>query len=92
MANQLDDLPALKSISPDFSSIKLVDPKVQLPAIQSLIKEVGNVNEPRESLLGSTLQNDILAAAQSVATGSATPQKAAATLQSAAVASGETFK
>jgi ABC-type glycerol-3-phosphate transport system substrate-binding protein len=92
VANQLDDLPALKSISPDFNSIKLVDPKVQLPAIQSLIKEVGNVTEPRESLLSSGVQNAILTAAESVATGSATPQKAAATLQSAAVAAGETFK
>ena len=92
VANQLDDLPALKSISPNFNQIKLVDPKVQLGAIESLIKEVGNVTEPRESLLGADVQNAILTAAESVATGSATPQKAAETLQSAAVAAGETFK
>jgi len=38
------------------------------------------------------VQNAILAAAQSVATGQATPQAAANTLQQAAVAAGETFK
>ena len=92
VANQLDDLPALKSISPDFKAIKLVSPKLQTGPIQSLIKEVGNVTEARESLLSADVQNAILTAAESVATGSATPQKAAQTLQSAAVASGEKFK
>jgi len=92
VANQLDDLPALRSISPDFNSIKLVDPKLQLGPIHSLIKQVGTVTEPRESALSADVQNAILTAAESVATGSATPQAAAQTLQSAAVASGETFK
>jgi ABC-type glycerol-3-phosphate transport system substrate-binding protein len=93
VANQLDDLPALKSISPNFNSIKLVNSKLQLPAIQRLIKTVGTVTEPRESLLGTVFQNKgIITAAQSVATGSTTPQAAATALQSEAVASGEKFK
>jgi raffinose/stachyose/melibiose transport system substrate-binding protein len=92
VANQLDDLPALRSVQPNFNIIKLVKPATQLPAVRNLIKTVGSVNEPRESLLSSDVQNAILAAASSVATGSASPLAAAKTLQSAAVKSGEKFK
>jgi ABC-type glycerol-3-phosphate transport system substrate-binding protein len=92
VANQLDDLPSLRSVQPNFSSIKLVDPSLQLTAIRKLISGVGSVDEPRESLLSSDVQNAILTAAQSVATGSATPEAAANTLQAAAVSSGEKFK
>ena len=49
------------------------------------------MTEPRESLLSADVQNAILAAASSVATGSASPQDAANTLQQAAEAAGETF-
>jgi nicotinamidase-related amidase len=50
------------------------------------------VTEPREALLSTDVQNAILAAAQSVATGSASPEDAANTLQKAAEAAGVTFK
>jgi ABC-type glycerol-3-phosphate transport system substrate-binding protein len=92
VANQLDDLPALKSVQPDFTAIQLVDPASQTKPVQDLVTKVGSVNEPREALLGSDVQTAILAAATSVATGHATPQSAADTLQKAAVAAGETFK
>jgi raffinose/stachyose/melibiose transport system substrate-binding protein len=92
VANQLDDLPSLRSVQPNFNSIQMVDKSLQLGAIQSLVKKVGTVTEPRESLLSTGVQNAILTAAQSVATGSASPQSAANTLQNAAVAAGETFK
>lgn len=92
VANLLDDLPALRSVSPDFSSIKLVDPSLQLGATKKLIAAVGSVTQPRESLLSQGVQTAILAAAQSVGSGSATPESAANTLQKAAVAAGETFK
>jgi ABC-type glycerol-3-phosphate transport system substrate-binding protein len=92
VANQLNDLPSLKSISPDFSKIALVDPSSQTQPVQDLITKVGSVTQAREALLSTDVQNAILAAAQSVATGQATPQAAANTLQQAAVAAGETFK
>lgn len=92
VANLLDDLPSLRAVSPDFSSIKLVDPTLQLPSTKKLISEVGTVTQPREALLSADVQNAILAAAQSVASGSASPSAAADTLQKAAVASGEKFK
>lgn len=92
IANQLNDLPALKSVEPDFGVIQLVDPATQTKPVQDLVVKAGNVTEPRESLLSADVQNSILAAATSVATGKATPQQAADTLQKAAEAAGETFK
>jgi ABC-type glycerol-3-phosphate transport system substrate-binding protein len=92
VADQLDDLPALRSVQPNFNAIQLVDPSTQTAAVQALVTKVGSVNEPREALLGADVQTAILAAATSVATGSSSPQSAADTLQKAAVAAGETFK
>ncbi len=92
VANQLDDLPALKGVTPDFTTIQLVDPAQQATAVKDLVTKVAGVTEPREALLSTDVQNAILAAAQSVATGSASPQDAANTLQQAAEAAGEKFK
>lgn len=92
VANQLDDLPSLRGIDPNFNNIQLVNRNLQQGPIQSLISKVGSVTQPRESLLSSDVQNAILAAAQSVASGSATPKAAADKLQAAAVAAGEKFK
>jgi ABC-type glycerol-3-phosphate transport system substrate-binding protein len=92
VADQLDDLPALASVEPNFDSIQLVEPASQTTPVQSLLSKVKDVTEPREALLGTDVQNAILAAATSVATGKATPQAAADTLQKAAEAAGETFK
>lgn len=92
IADQLDDIPALKSVQPNFSSIALVDPQSQATQVRDLMAKASGVTEPRESLLSADVQTAILAAATSVATGQATPQAAANTLQNAAVAAGEQFK
>jgi raffinose/stachyose/melibiose transport system substrate-binding protein len=95
VANQLEDLPSLKSVTPNYAAAGIVDPGLQLSAVKNLAATVGSVTEPRESLLSSAMQNGnggILSAAQGVATGSETPQAAAKALQQAAVASGVTFK
>jgi raffinose/stachyose/melibiose transport system substrate-binding protein len=92
IADQLNDLPALTSVQPNLESVQLVDPASQTQAVKDLVTKVGSVTEARESLLGADVQTGILAAATSVATGSASPQAAADTLQKAAEAAGETFK
>lgn len=95
VANQLEDLPSLKSITPNYAAAGIVDPSLQLSAVKNLARTAESSNEPRESLLSSAMQNGnggILSAAQGVAAGSETPQAAANTLQSTAVASGEVFK
>ncbi len=63
---------------------KLVSPATQQSMVSKLIKQTASVTQPREALLSADVQNDILAAAQSVAGGSATPAAAAQKLQSAA--------
>jgi len=45
---------------------------------------MASINEPRFALLNADIENAFLAAAQSVGSGSATPQAAAKTLQQAA--------
>ncbi|XVV14922.1 extracellular solute-binding protein [Actinoplanes sp. CA-131856] len=92
IADQLNDLPALKGVEPDFDSIQLVDPATQKAPVEKLIEQAGTITEPREALLNADVQNGILAAATSVATGKATPEQAAEELQKAAEAAGVTFK
>jgi raffinose/stachyose/melibiose transport system substrate-binding protein len=92
IADQLNDLPSLKSVQPNFDSVQLVDPATQKTPVQQLITKVGSVTEPREALLSADVQTAILAAATSVATGKTAPQDAATTLQQAAEAAGVTFK
>ena len=69
VADQLDDLPALKGVDPDFNKIALVDPATQTKPVQDLIAKVATVTDPREALLSADVQTAILAAATSVATG-----------------------
>jgi ABC-type glycerol-3-phosphate transport system substrate-binding protein len=95
LANQLEDLPSLKSVTPNYAAAGIVDPSLQLSAVKQLAATAASSTEPRESLLSNAMQNGnggILSAAQGVATGSETPQAAANALQSAAVASGVKFK
>jgi raffinose/stachyose/melibiose transport system substrate-binding protein len=95
VANQLEDLPSLKSVTPNYAAAGIVAPTLQLSAVKKLATTVGTVTEPRESLLSTAMQNGnggILSAAQGVATGSETPAAAAKALQAAAVASGVKFK
>ena len=92
IADQLNDLPSLKSVQPNFDAVELVDPASQKAPVQDLITKVGSVTEPREALLSADVQTGILAAATSVATGKSTPEDAAKTMQQAAEAAGVTFK
>jgi ABC-type glycerol-3-phosphate transport system substrate-binding protein len=48
VANAIDLLPALKGVSPDWNSIKLVDQATQRPAIEKLIKDSGDTSESRQ--------------------------------------------
>jgi ABC-type glycerol-3-phosphate transport system substrate-binding protein len=91
VANLLNDVPALQGVSPDFDKAGLVDPS-QKQTIGDYITEVSKTSEPRFALLNADIQDAFLQAATSVGSGNATPEAAAKTLQSAAEASGITFK
>jgi ABC-type glycerol-3-phosphate transport system substrate-binding protein len=88
VANVLNDIPALTSVQPDWSSIKLVKQSAQEPNLQNLIKETSTVSEPRNSLLTANLAQAIGDASTTVAAGNATPAQAAATLEQKAKSGG----
>jgi len=93
VANQLNDIPALKGIEPNFDEIKFVDPAVQEAPVKDLIAKVATVEQPRFALLSQDATDAFFAAATSVATGKATPEEAAKTMrktiEDAAAAAGE---
>jgi raffinose/stachyose/melibiose transport system substrate-binding protein len=86
VADQLNDVPALKGIEPNFEEIKFVDPATQEAPVKDLLAKVAPVTQPRFALLNQDVQDAIFQAAQSTATGKATPEEAANTLQEAAAA------
>jgi raffinose/stachyose/melibiose transport system substrate-binding protein len=87
VADQLNDVPALKGVTPNFDKVSFVDPAKQATPVKDLLTEVGTVTEPRFALLSTDVQDAILAAATSTATGKSTPQEAADTLEKTAAAS-----
>ncbi len=92
VADGLNDFPSLRGVTPDWNSIQLVNPSVQLPVISKLIDQTSQVTEPREAPLNAAMQQAIQVAATTVAAGQATPAQAAATLQDAAVQAGVKFE
>ena len=86
VADQLNDVPALKGIEPNFEEINFVDPATQEAPVKDLLAKVAPVTQPRFALLNQDVQDAIFQAAQSTATGKATPEEAANTLQQAAEA------
>jgi ABC-type glycerol-3-phosphate transport system substrate-binding protein len=92
VADQLDTVPALNGVSPDWNTVKMPDKSVQEAPIQKIYAQTAHSDEPREALLSAGVQTAILNASTSVATGTATPEQATQTLQQAAVTAGEKFK
>ena len=84
VANILNDIPALLAAQPAWGSIKLVDSSVQQPALQKLISDAGRSAEPRLATVSADLQTAIGVASTTVAAGKASPEQAAATLDSTA--------
>ena len=80
VANLLNDIPSLKGIQPDWTTVKLVNDAAQRPILQQLIATTATSTEPRLSLVSANLQQAIGVASTTVAAGSATPAQAAATL------------
>jgi raffinose/stachyose/melibiose transport system substrate-binding protein len=81
VADQLNDVPALNGIEPNFEEIKFVDPAVQEAPVKELLAKVATVTQPRFALLTQDHTDAFFAAATSTATGKSTPEEAANTLQ-----------
>jgi raffinose/stachyose/melibiose transport system substrate-binding protein len=86
VADQLNDVPALKGVEPDFEKITFVNSATQAAPVKELLAKVATVTQPRFALLSQDVQDAIFQAATSTATGKSTPQEAADTLQKAAEA------
>ena len=84
VANSLNDIPALKGVSPDFDSIKLFDSAKQQQPIKDLIDRATASSETRFLYISQDLSDAILKAATGVSDGSTAPKDAAAALQAAA--------
>jgi ABC-type glycerol-3-phosphate transport system substrate-binding protein len=84
VANALNDISALKQVSPKWTDIKLVDPAQQQATLDTLIKSAGKTTEPRLGDVGTKLGQAIGVATASVIAGQATPNAALSTLQSSA--------
>jgi len=85
VANVLNDIPALKSAQPDWNAVRLPNRSAQQPALQKLIDGAEKSTESRFADVSADVQNAIGDASTTVAAGKASPENAAATLQSAAV-------
>ena len=85
IADQLNNIQALKGVQPNFDKVTFVDPELQAAPVKALLDKVSTVTEHRFALLNQDLQDAILQAATSTASGKATPQQAADALQAAAV-------
>ncbi len=83
VANALDDIASLKGVQPNWAQISLVNSSLQQSALNKLITSAVASAEPRLGTVSTNLQTAIGVASTTVASGSATPDQAAATLQAA---------
>jgi raffinose/stachyose/melibiose transport system substrate-binding protein len=84
VANSLNDISALSSVSPKWPDVKLVDQSAQQESLQTLIGQASKITEPRLGNIGTALGQALGVAASSVAGGQATPTQALTTLQATA--------
>ena len=84
VANVLNNIPALTSVQTDWAAAQLVNADVQKPMLEELITKAGKTSEPRLATVSADLQTAIGEASTKLASGDATPEKAAQDLQAAA--------
>lgn len=82
VANAIDLIPGLRGVEPQWDDIGLVDPDVQIPAIQDLFARAGEITESRNALVTPDLAQALDTAVVSVLEGGTTPADAIATLTS----------
>ncbi|WP_129338819.1 ABC transporter substrate-binding protein [Cellulomonas endophytica] len=81
VANTLNDIPALKGITPQWDQIDLVDPDRQLEALQAYTEGAGQATSPRFATVSADLNTAFKDALIGVASGDRTPEEALAGLQ-----------
>jgi ABC-type glycerol-3-phosphate transport system substrate-binding protein len=86
VGNNLDELPTLKGVSPQFDKIKLVNPALQGPAIKKVIADLSTATEPRSLGMSAQVSQAIIDASQGVVNGSKSAAAGAAGIKAAAAA------
>ncbi|SDS64627.1 ABC-type glycerol-3-phosphate transport system, substrate-binding protein [Microlunatus soli] len=86
VANNLDEFPTLKGedVGPQWDKIKLVNPKVQQPALKAQTKLLEESTAPRNIGMSAEVGQAITDAAQAMVNSTKTPQQVADTIQAAA--------
>ncbi|HEY3438660.1 MAG TPA: ABC transporter substrate-binding protein [Actinotalea sp.] len=84
VADSLNDIPALKGVQPAWDSIDLVNPEAQKSLLEDMITNAEKSTAPRFATISADMNTAIGSALTSIAEGTATPEEAAATLQTTA--------
>lgn len=81
IANSLNLIPALKGVSPDWTSVKLVNSSAQQGPMKDLIDRASAVNDaPRFATINADMNQALMDALAKVAAAKSTPDQAAADL------------
>lgn len=84
IADSLNLIPALKSVTPNWDNVELVNPDVQAEPVRSLIERSSAVTgSPRFATINADMNDALQDALTRVADGTATPEEATADLQEA---------
>lgn len=81
VANTLNDIPALKGVTPKWDTIDLVDPAAQKDALQKYTEAAGQATEPRFATVTADVNTAFRDALIGVASGKSTPDQALQALQ-----------
>ena len=84
IADSLNLIPALKSITPNWDNVELVNPEVQEEPVKDLIAQASAVTDsPRFETINADMDDALQDALTKVADGTSTPEEATADLQDA---------
>jgi len=82
IADSLNLIPALKSVTPDWDNVELVDPDVQAEPVRALVERSSAVTDsPRFATINADMNEALQDALTKAADGTATPEEATAELQ-----------
>ena len=84
IADSLNLIPALKSVTPNWDNVKLVNPDKQQGPEKDLVQRASAVTDnPRFATINADMNQALMQALSTVAAGQATPEQATQTLQQA---------
>jgi len=84
IADSLNLIPALKSVTPNWDNVKLVNAAAQAEPMKSLVQRASAVTDaPRFATINADMNQALMDALAKVAAGDATPDQATADLQKA---------